>query len=342
MIKSLIFNSIVSLLAFYGAYNFAPLDFLSPTQTEKGTYGATITTIQGSDTLKDSRGTINTNFSNLNTNKFELSDWYATTSAKHLTTLASLSTVGTITSGIWNGTAITVPYGGTGSTTLSLNQILLGNGTGIMKVVSGFGSSGQFLTSNGAGLAPTWQSASVNQGDAYNWTNTHTWIGASAKVGIGTSTPYARLSVVGLNQAVFSNINATTTNATSTFSGNLKIGKNATTTNLFISGNTYGGPMTYTGSSTAFSVSAGTVTYTGSIPTRANTALIKYSYGSGAAMSEGMVTITRAGMTVANVHDWDTSGESGRFEFGWTGSNFYVAENVDGGTTMTGTAYYYK
>lgn len=41
---------------------------------------------------------------------------------------SSLTSVGTISSGIWNGTAITVPFGGTGSTTLS--GILKGAGTG--------------------------------------------------------------------------------------------------------------------------------------------------------------------------------------------------------------------
>lgn len=52
---------------------------------------STITTIQGSDTIKDSRGTINTNFSNLNTDKFELSDWFSTTSAPQITTLLGLT-----------------------------------------------------------------------------------------------------------------------------------------------------------------------------------------------------------------------------------------------------------
>ena len=39
----------------------------------------------------------------------------------------SITTLGTITSGVWNGTAITVPYGGTGAATLT--GVLTGNGT---------------------------------------------------------------------------------------------------------------------------------------------------------------------------------------------------------------------
>jgi hypothetical protein len=46
-----------------------------------------------------------------------------------------------------------------------------------MKTVNGFGTSGQFLTSNGAATAPSWQSASVDQTQAYTWTGLHTFTG---------------------------------------------------------------------------------------------------------------------------------------------------------------------
>jgi hypothetical protein len=45
-----------------------------------------------------------------------------------VTALASLSTVGTISSGVWNGTAVTVPFGGTGGTTFTAHGMLLGEG----------------------------------------------------------------------------------------------------------------------------------------------------------------------------------------------------------------------
>src|SRR3990167_4890624 len=95
---------ITSIASFYGVYNLAPLSILQP---EEKTYGSTITTIQGSDTLSSSRTTINDNFSALNSTKIENS----TTSVASIITLANLSTIGTITSGIWNGTAIGVGYG---------------------------------------------------------------------------------------------------------------------------------------------------------------------------------------------------------------------------------------
>lgn len=82
-------------------------------------------------------------------------------------------------------TPLTVANGGTASTTLSSNQLLLGNGTSLVKTVSGWGGSGQFLTSNGAGVAPTWQSSSVDQTAAYNWTGLHSF---SATTTMATST----------------------------------------------------------------------------------------------------------------------------------------------------------
>lgn len=69
-------------------------------------------------------------------------------------------------------TPLTTGNGGTGSTTLSANQVLLGNGTGNVGVVSGLGASGQFLTSGGAGTAPTWTTSSFDQTLDYNFTGT--------------------------------------------------------------------------------------------------------------------------------------------------------------------------
>jgi hypothetical protein len=46
---------------------------------------------------------------------------------------ANVSITGTITSGTWNGGVIGVAYGGTGSTSLTTNAVLLGNGTGAIQ-----------------------------------------------------------------------------------------------------------------------------------------------------------------------------------------------------------------
>src|SRR3989344_1262948 len=78
-----------------------------------------------------------------------------------VTTLSSLASVGTITTGVWNGTALTPAYGGTGLSSLTTYAVLTGGttSTGNLQQVSGLGTSGQVLTSNGAGALPSWQAA---------------------------------------------------------------------------------------------------------------------------------------------------------------------------------------
>lgn len=143
-----------------------------------GLLGSTITTINGSDTIKNSRTTINDNFTALNNGKFELTDWFATTSAPQLVTLSglttagNLATVGTITSGVWNGTAITASKGGTGSTTLMSNALLLGNGTNPI-IGLGNGTAGQFLTASTTGNAPYWSTSAIDEAGNYTWTGNH-------------------------------------------------------------------------------------------------------------------------------------------------------------------------
>src|SRR3990167_841989 len=112
-----------------------------------------------------------------------------------VTTLSNLVSIGTITTGTWNASILTVSYGGTGSSTLSSNHILVGNGTGNIGVINGFGTSGQFLTSNGEATLPTWQSATVNQTLNYTWTGQH--ICNTQNVGIATATPATNFSVQG-------------------------------------------------------------------------------------------------------------------------------------------------
>jgi hypothetical protein len=68
----------------------------------------------------------------------------------------SISTLGTITTGIWNGTELGVARGGTGRTTLAAGRVLVGNGTGIVNSVDG-DVPNLVLTSNGPGLAPTFK-----------------------------------------------------------------------------------------------------------------------------------------------------------------------------------------
>ena len=72
----------------------------------------------------------------------------------------SITTLGTVSTGVWNGTPLTATYGGTGLNTLPLGRVLLGNGTGTVASVDG-DVADLVLTSNGPGLAPTFKAPGV-------------------------------------------------------------------------------------------------------------------------------------------------------------------------------------
>lgn len=65
----------------------------------------------------------------------------------------TITTLGTVTTGVWNGTSISVSYGGTGVSSLTSNGILFGNGTGAIQATSA-GTDGYFLYSNNG--TPAW------------------------------------------------------------------------------------------------------------------------------------------------------------------------------------------
>ena len=75
-----------------------------------------------------------------------------------VTTLSSLSTVGTIISGTWNAATIAVGFGGTGLSATTPYAIITGGTTGTapLQQVASLGTTGQVLTSQGAGALPTW------------------------------------------------------------------------------------------------------------------------------------------------------------------------------------------
>ena len=75
----------------------------------------------------------------------------------------SITTVGNISAGQWQSTAVGVAYGGTGKNSFNVNSLILSNAsttTGPM-VALAYGTSGQVLVSGGAGNAPVWTTLST-------------------------------------------------------------------------------------------------------------------------------------------------------------------------------------
>ena len=77
--------------------------------------------------------------------------------------LVVTANTGAVTTGTWNGTAVDVAHGGTGAASATAYAVQCGGttSTGAHQSVSGVGTSGQILTSNGASALPTWQSPAV-------------------------------------------------------------------------------------------------------------------------------------------------------------------------------------
>lgn len=80
-----------------------------------------------------------------------------------VTTLSSLASIGTITTGVWNGTDIAVADGGTGVGTFTTYAPIVGGTTStgaLQQATTGMSTSGYVLTSTGASSLPTWQAPS--------------------------------------------------------------------------------------------------------------------------------------------------------------------------------------
>ncbi|HVE81114.1 MAG TPA: MerR family DNA-binding transcriptional regulator [Candidatus Dormibacteraeota bacterium] len=65
--------------------------------------------------------------------------------------LTDITTVGTVTSGTWQGGTIAVQYGGTGATNFISNGLLYGNGSGALQSTAA-GTSGQLVVANASGV----------------------------------------------------------------------------------------------------------------------------------------------------------------------------------------------
>jgi hypothetical protein len=88
---------------------------------------------------------------------------YPSGKSVNLDASGNVSALGTVASGTWNATPVTVAYGGTGlATTVAYSIVFTGTtSTGVFQASAGPGTAGQLLTSNGAGALPTFQTSTA-------------------------------------------------------------------------------------------------------------------------------------------------------------------------------------
>lgn len=110
---------------------------------------------------------------------------------------SSLTTVGTLTTGTWNASTVDVAHGGTGDTSFTAYAVLCGGTTttGALQQVSGLGTSGQVLTSNGSGTLPTWQTITSGGSGTVTSVSVVTANGVSGSVANPTTTPAITLTL---------------------------------------------------------------------------------------------------------------------------------------------------
>lgn len=138
--------------------------------------GAAITTITGTDTVKNAlKVIVNDNFTSLNSGKMEK----ATTTLYEVTSATSITAIGILTTGTWNADVIDVARQGTGTTSPTFYRTMIGDGGYGFTVASTTGTSGQFWTSGGSGAYPNWTTSGVVLSDRYDWTGVHNFLGAT-------------------------------------------------------------------------------------------------------------------------------------------------------------------
>jgi len=76
----------------------------------------------------------------------------------------TITTLGTITTGVWNGTTVAVANGGTGATTLTSNGVILGNGTNALSATAASSVDGSILQADD-GAAPAF--SNIIDGGSY-------------------------------------------------------------------------------------------------------------------------------------------------------------------------------
>lgn len=85
----------------------------------------------------------------------------ATTAA---TSFSSLATVGTITSGTWNGTAIGAVYGGTGASTVTQGDLLYGSAANTWSKLAKDTTATRYLSNTGTSNNPAWAQVDLTNG----------------------------------------------------------------------------------------------------------------------------------------------------------------------------------
>jgi len=136
-----------------------------------GTTGITWTYLHSATSWSSTQ---NINVATGKTYKINSVDVLTATSLGSTVTGSSLTSVGTIGTGVWNGTTIGVAYGGTGLTTYTTGQILYASASSTLAGLTASSTAGAVVASTGAGAAPEYKTISVTNGSVTSGSGTLT------------------------------------------------------------------------------------------------------------------------------------------------------------------------
>ena len=107
-----------------------------------------------------------------------------------VTTLSSLSSIGTIGTGVWNGTAVAAAYGGTGQTSYAVGDLLYASTSTALSKLADV-ATGSVLVSGGVGVAPAYSATptltSLTAAALYGGTGVGSALTLQSTTGIGSS-----------------------------------------------------------------------------------------------------------------------------------------------------------
>ena len=146
----------------------------------------------------------------------------------------NVSALGTVSSGIWQGTAVAVGYGGTGLTTLTAGYIPYGNGTGAFSSSANMTFNGSTLTTLNTAYTGTLTGGTgiVNLGSGQFYKD------ASGNVGIGVTSTSGYKVAIGGSGLKNQFINTDANNAYLYTDGSAYLGSTAAFNTVFITNNT--------------------------------------------------------------------------------------------------------
>jgi hypothetical protein len=118
--------------------------------------------------------TQNINIETGKTYKINSVDVLTATTLGSTVTGSYLTSVGTIGTGVWNGTTIGVSYGGTGLTSYTTGQILYASASSTLAGLTASSTAGAVVASTGTGTAPEYKTISVTNGSVTSGAGTLT------------------------------------------------------------------------------------------------------------------------------------------------------------------------